>query len=136
MATARTDHGLPGIYNDSSLDLPSGSGAALPLTQDGRGTQVEERKVDQFVDNTNAVAAFAVKPLSVSTYSWITFSNWGANTTLNVKATTGNVYSLYAYNTNAAARFEQIHNTATTPSASAVPVFSFLVGASTDSLVR
>lgn len=94
-----------------------------------------EQYVDQFVDNTNGVAAFCIKPLASATYSLTTFSNWGANTTLNVKATTGNVYSAYFYQTNAAARFEQLHNTATTPSASAVPVFSFLVGASADKLI-
>lgn len=94
-----------------------------------------EQYVDQFVDNTNGVAAFCIKPLASATYSLTTFSNWGANTTLNVKATTGNVFSLYAYQTNAAARFEQLHNTATTPSASAVPVFSFLVVASGDKLI-
>jgi len=97
--------------------------------------KTREQYVDQFVDQTNAVAAFCIKPLASATYSLTTFSNWGANTTLNVKATTGNVYSLYAYNTNAAARFEQLHNTATTPSASAVPVFSFLVGISLDKLI-
>lgn len=94
-----------------------------------------EQYVDQFVDNVNGVGAFAIKPLAVSTYSWTSFANLGANTTLNVKATPGNVYALYAYQTNAAARFEQLHNTATTPSASAVPVFSFLVEASKDKLV-
>lgn len=94
-----------------------------------------EGYVDQAVDNTNAVFAVATRPLANSTYSLTTFSNWGANTTHNVKATPGSVYSLYAYNTNAAARFEQLHNTATTPSASAVPVFSFLVGISLDKLI-
>lgn len=86
-------------------------------------------------DNTNGVIAYCVKPLASATYSLTTFSNWGANTTLNVKASGMQIYSVYAYQTNASARFEQIHNTATTPSASAVPVFSFLVEASKDKLI-
>lgn len=94
-----------------------------------------EGYVDQAVDNTNAVFAVATRPLANSTYSLTTFSDWGSKTTLNVKATPGSVYSLYAYNRNEDARFEQLHNTATTPSASAVPVFSFLVGASADKLI-
>lgn len=81
-------------------------------------------------DNSNGVTAFQVKPLAVNTYSPTQFANLGANATLNIKASAGNVYSYYAYQTNAAARFEQIHNTATTPGGGAVPVLSFLVPAS------
>lgn len=55
------------------------------------------------------------------------FKNLGANATLNVKASAGKVLSLSCYNVNAAARFLQLHNTATTPAGSAVPIFSFLV---------
>jgi hypothetical protein len=120
-------------------DTPASSGANgdyVTVNSDSLGhLWNREGFVDQGVDNTNGVFAFCIKPLSNSTYSLTTFSNWGANTTLNVKATPGNVFSLYAYNTNAAARFEQLHNTATTPSASAVPVFSFLVGISLDKLI-
>lgn len=83
-----------------------------------------------YEDNSNGVAAFAIKPLASSTYSWTRFQNYGANTTLNIKASSGNILSYYAYQTNAAARFEQVHNTATTPSASAVPTHSFLVAPS------
>jgi len=88
-----------------------------------------------YEDNSNGVAAFAIKPIASATYSWTTFANLGANTTLNVKASPGNVHSCYFYQTNAAARFEQLHNSATTPSASAVPVFSFLVSASGDKTI-
>ena len=94
-----------------------------------------EQYAPLYEDNTNGVAAYAVKPLAIATYSWTRFQNYGANTTLNVKATPGNVFSCYFYNTNAAARFEQLHNTATTPSASAVPLHSFLVGASADKTI-
>lgn len=86
-------------------------------------------------DNVNGVLAYAVKPLSTSTYSWTRFQNYGANATLNIKATTGNIYSYYAYQTNAANRFEQLHNTATTPSGGAVPAHSFLVEPSKDKMI-
>lgn len=124
------------VANEAQSNLSGTDGDYTPIGTNRKGTVYnQETMVDQFVDNTNGVAAFCIKPLASATYSLTTFSNWGANTTLNVKATTGNVFSLYAYQTNAAARFEQLHNTATTPAGSAVPVFSFLVEASKDKLI-
>jgi uncharacterized protein YkvS len=55
------------------------------------------------------------------------FSNRGANATLNVKATAGNLFSLSCYNDNNADRWLQLHNTATVPTAGNIPVQSFLV---------
>ena len=55
------------------------------------------------------------------------FKNLGANATLNVKPGAGIVFSLSCYNTNGNIRFLQLHDTATTPSASAVPKVSILV---------
>ena len=85
--------------------------------------------VDQFVDNTNGVGAMVIKPLAVSTYSPTLFTNFGANATLNVKATPGNVYSVYCNNLNAAVRYLQLHNTATTPAGAAVPLMTFKIPA-------
>ena len=78
-------------------------------------------------DNTNGVIASAIKPLATSTYSWTLFQNLGADITKNVKASAGNVKSLYCHNINGAARYIQIHNTATTPGGGAVPAYTFLV---------
>lgn len=58
-----------------------------------------------------------------------TFSDLGANATRNVKATPGSVFSLTCYNANAADRYLQLHNTATTPSGGAAPALVFLVPA-------
>lgn len=55
------------------------------------------------------------------------FINIGANATLNVKSSTGNIFSLYCNNANAASRYIQIHNTATIPAGGAAPVLSFLI---------
>lgn len=82
-------------------------------------------------DNTNGTLSIAPKPLAgVATYSWSLFTNFGANATLNVKATPGNVLSLFCQNINAAIRYIQLHNTATTPAGGAVPILSFAVPAS------
>lgn len=56
-----------------------------------------------------------------------TFRNLGANTTLNVKPGRGVVFSASCDNENAADHYLQLHDTATVPSAAAVPKFSFRV---------
>lgn len=77
-----------------------------------------------------AGAAVAVGPgakPSTATASPTRFANLGANATLNVKAAPGNVFALYCHNANAASRYIQLHNTATTPADQDVPLYSFLV---------
>ena len=53
----------------------------------------------------------------------------GANVTKNVKATAGRLYGIQGDNNNAAARFLQLHDTATTPAGNAVPKLTFRVAA-------
>lgn len=125
-----------GVRTDTPAAIAGTTGDYTPAIFDSLNHQwMREGYAAGAEDNTNGVFAFQVKPLAVSTYSPSQFSNLGANTTLNIKATTGNIFSLYAYQTNAAARFEQIHNTATVPSGGAVPILSFLVGPSSDKLI-
>lgn len=78
-------------------------------------------------DSTNTLLPTSGKKLAVATYSPTLFQNLGADVTKNVKASAGNVFSIICYNANAAARYLQLHNTATTPASSAVPILSFLV---------
>lgn len=80
-------------------------------------------------DTTNNVQAVVTKKIAAATYAPTVFTNLGANATLNVKASTGNIYSLSCANANAAPRWIQLHNTATTPSGGAAPAYSFLVPA-------
>lgn len=84
--------------------------------------------------STGVPTALGAKP-STSTASPSRFANLGANATLNVKAATGNVFSLYCYNANAATRYLQLHNTATVPSSSDVPLYSFPVYAGLFTLI-
>lgn len=132
VASGSADIGAPvkvgGVYNLVPPTLDSGDRGDIQLDSQG-DVNVNEKFAPQYEDNTNAVAAVAVKPLAVATYSWSFFQNLGANATLNVKASAGNVLSLYCHNLNAAPRYIQIHNTATTPGGGAVPAYSFLVPA-------
>ena len=55
--------------------------------------------------------------------------NLGSANAATLKASAGAVYKVYCYNKNAATRFFQIHNKATTPVNTEVPVESFPVAA-------
>lgn len=131
-AEAATAVGNPvrvgGVYELSPTTLTNGQQGTLQEDAN-QNLRVAEQFAPKYEDNTNSVAAIAIKPLGVSTYTWTLFTNLGANATLNVKASTGNVKSLYCHNLNGAARYIQIHNTATTPAGGATPIFTFLVPA-------
>ena len=88
---------------------------------------VQEINAPAAEDNTNGVFAGASKPLATSTYSWSRAVDYSSNVTASVKASAGCIKSVYCHNTNASARYIQIHNTSTTPSNGNVPLFSFLV---------
>lgn len=115
-----------GIYTATPSTRTSGNGSNLE--QDSTGNlRAAEQYAPQYEDNTNGVAQVMVKPLASSTYVPTRFQNIGANATLNVKATTGNIFSVYCHNLVAADRWLQLHNTATTPGGAAVPAQSFYI---------
>ena len=66
----------------------------------------------------NQIPAFTNSPI-----------NLGSANAATLKASAGVVYKIYCYNKNAATRFFQIHNKATTPVNTEVPVESFPVAA-------
>lgn len=115
-----------GTYNLTPPTLSDTGVSSIQLDVNGN-EKVVEQYAAQAEDNANGVYAEAIKPLATSTYSWSLFQNLGANATLNVKATAGNVKSIYCHNVSGAARFIQIHNTATTPGGGAVPKLTFFV---------
>ena len=112
-------------YNSTPITLTNGQVGTLQVDANGY-LKVREQYQAGSEDNTNLVSTTVERLLSgVSTYSPTIFTNYGANLTLNVKAAAGNVYSIHAQNINAALRYVQIHNTATTPAGGAVPLVSF-----------
>lgn len=78
-------------------------------------------------DQTNNVLKVVNTKLASSSYSPTRFVDFGSNATLNVKSSSGNVYSLACHNENASDRYIQLHNTATTPTVGGTPLYSFLV---------
>ncbi len=92
------------------------------------------RSADQYgpqaEDNTNGVIAVSRKLLGVNTYAPSLQTNFGAATKANTKASTGNVLGIVVTNTNAAGRWFLLHNKATAPVATDVPLYAFWVGPS------
>lgn len=80
-------------------------------------------------DGTASMAFAPGPPVASGAACPSLFTNLGANATLNVKASAGNVFSLYCANANGAARWIQLHNTATVPAGAAVPLLTFQVPA-------
>lgn len=132
-ASGATDVGNPvktgGKYN---VTPPVGTdGQRLDTQMDvNANTKTREAYAAVGEDNTNGVLATAPKPLATNTYAWTRYINLGAAATANVKASPGNVYSIYCRNINAAVRYIQLHDTATTPAPGAVPLYTFLIPAS------
>lgn len=119
--------------------------AACSATTDGNYATVNEDSLGHVwtregyasaaEDNPNGVIAQAGKPLAVNTYSFSLFTNFGANATLNVKALPGNVFSVKCHNLNASDRYLQLHNTATVPAGSGVPLMTFLIPAGSERII-
>lgn len=98
-----------GRYNLTPPTLSDGDAQLLQLDSAGN-----LRGAEQFAavaeDNTNGVLAIAQKKLAVSTYAPSVFTNLGAATTANAKATAGNLYSITCTNRNIATRYLQVFN--------------------------
>lgn len=117
-----------GVRNDSAASLTSTDGDYGGIAIDVHGFV---KGIEQYQpvaeDNSNGLLAILMKPVASSTYSSSAFKNAGANTTLNVKNAPGNVYSIRVTNSNAAARYFQLHNTVTTPAGGATAQFYALI---------
>ena len=98
----------PFLYDGATWDRWQGTSVA------GAGN-VAEQLAPSAEDNTNGVYAIVEKPLATSTYCASVSTNQGAANATNVKASTGNLFSVYVYNTNGLARFLYFVNTAGTP---------------------
>lgn len=118
-----------GVYNASPITLDTGDVAAFQLDLNGnlwtRGSYMPVAEKNATGDGYYAISRWGN---SNSTDKGTEYQNYSFQT-VNVKATAGSVTKLTVINTTASARYIQIHNTATTPSASAVPAISFLVKA-------
>lgn len=105
---------------------------ATSISSDHSGVDVVEGMAPVAENNSLGVIAYVHKPLASSVYAPSLFTNFGANNTLNVKSSTGNIFSFSCQNLNISARFIQFYNTATVPVNGNTPILSFsLPGTST-----
>lgn len=115
------------VYNATPTVRTEGQGGPLQTNENGDvrttlGTLLGGE------DQTNNVIAVVDKPIAGNTYTGTKTQN-NAFTTLNLKATPGNVLGFRVINTTASARYFQLHNTATTPAGGATAQEKFLIPA-------
>lgn len=131
-ASGTTDLGNPikvgGKYNSTAPVLIDGQRGDMQLDSSANVKNTLATLIAG-EDGSNNLMATQNRKIAAATYSPLLFTNFAANATLNVKASPGNVCSIYHHNLNAAARYFQLHNTATTPGGAAVPLMTFLVPA-------
>ncbi len=119
-----------GRYIATQPTLNDGQGMPFQLDVSGN-LRVTSATLGAGEDLTNNILAVTQKPLAVSTYSPSLYSELTQVTTANIKASAGNVFSIYITNANAAVRYFQLHNKATAPAGTNVPIYSFPVPAGT-----
>ena len=114
---------------DDGTNIQSVAGTAaglLKVDASGVTVPISDNSGSLTVDNAGT---FAVQPAyTASTNASVT----AYATNLVVKASAGTVYGLTGYNAKTSAQFIQIHNTATLPSDTAVPVVMFVAPASSN----
>ena len=116
------------VYNTTPTVRANGQGG--PIQSDANGGLVISG-----ADTANGLIVTGTRPIVSATYSWTRFQNLGANVTLNVKASAGNVFAVYCQNNAGTNRYLQLFNTATVPAPGAVPLFTFFVLKAEDTFI-
>lgn len=117
-----------GLYQASADTLVDGHAAALSVDVN-RFLKITKATLDGGEDLTNNVQGITNKPIAASTYSPSLYSELTQVTKAAIKASAGNVLSFYISNVNAAVRYFQLHNKATAPAGTDVPIYSFPIPA-------
>lgn len=126
--------GATGFQNDlpfivyNVTDPVATNGQIGPLQGDSAmRLKTRDMFAPKYENNPLSAAQMILLPVSAPDGSWTPFKNLGANATLNVKASGGNIQSLYCRSRSAAIAYLQLFITATVPSGGAVPDFSFMI---------
>lgn len=129
-----TDTGVAALFvrRDTPTTLTPADGDYARAGLDSLGSQwVREYWAPTSEDNSNGVIAVVRKAVVASTYSGTAFTSFGTATKANPKASAGVMISIEASNENAAVRYLQLHNKASNPAGTDVPIFSFPIPAGT-----
>lgn len=132
VASGATDASNPvkigGRYNTSAPTLTNGQRGDAQLDVNAN-LKTTAATLAAGEDLPNNILGVVHKPLAASTYSPSLYTAIPQVTKANIKSTPGNVMSIIISNTNAAVRYFQLHNKATAPVATEVPIYSFPVPA-------
>lgn len=143
--TAASSSGTDGDYSTVNTDASgrvwvNASGAAVPITDNAGSLTVDN--AGTFAVQAAQSGTWTVQPGNTpNTSAWLTSTrpgtsgglsishivSAGSTNATNIKASAGQVFGWYIYNSNAAARKVAFHNTAGTPTAGASVVFSLVV---------
>lgn len=108
----------------------SGGGISAGSFNSSGYLKVVEQNAPAAEDNTNGVLASHPKPLATNTYAPTVYSNFaGSVTGAAIKASAGNLYTVWASNANGSVRYLQLHNATSKPSGGSVPVLVFAIPA-------
>ena len=115
-------------------DVLNAMGKALTPSTTTNGDQIYAGRVEEQTrpvaeDNINGVIGTVDKKIAASDYAADFDSDYGANVTANIKASAGNLFAIWGDNDSASLRYLQVHDTAGTPAAAAVPKFEIPVAA-------
>lgn len=113
-----------GLYQASADTLVDGTAAAVAIDVN-RFMKVTLATNIEGEDGTNHVLGVVQKFVAASTYSPSLYSELTQVTKANIKASAGNVLAFTITNSNAAVRYFQLHNKATAPAGTDVPIFSW-----------
>lgn len=112
------------VFHTTPTTRTDGQGGPFEAMTDGSIRQTEQL-APAAEDNTNGVLAMQQKLLATNAYAPTLYTNFGAATKANIKASAGNVFGLTSYNKNAAGRYLMLHNKATAPAAADAGLYSF-----------
>lgn len=117
-------------FSADNTDANSTSSTANAMKVRGMGNVFNGSTWDRMRgDTVGTFTKAGVGATSTNVYS--VNNSFGTATKAAAKASTGNLFSVYCSNINAAVRYLQIHNKATAPAGTDVPVSSFLIPAGT-----
>lgn len=95
------------------------------------GLYVSEQSMPGYEDGSALVAGVLQKPVSSATYAPSRDVDFGTVIAKSVKGSAGNVYAICVENRNAVVRYFQLHNKATIPLSTEVPILSIPIPAGT-----
>lgn len=120
---------ISGVYQSTPSTIADGKAAAIGIDVN-RNVKITQATLEAGEDLTNNVLGVLQKPVSSSVYTPTEFTSFGAaaGTGVAVKASAGNIYSVYVTSAASAIRYFQVFNSATALAVGGTPIASYPLG--------